>query len=133
MILSNKRLAWMLEKSGGVKLTWTITAEAVDGVSPAQDGTVVVYGAMHRHQPERSREQKAVYSAEGEIPQPHLCFMVRAADLEGKPFAEETRPVSKGMRVTAALEGGDMEYRVEKCELAPDQSHYVIEVNEDAQ
>ena len=126
MILSDKRLAWMLEKSGGVKLTWTITADS-------ETVTVVVYGAMHRHQPERSREQKAVYSAEGEIPQPHLCFMVRAADLEGKPFAEETRPVSKGMRVTASLEGGDMEYRVEKCELAPDQSHYVIEVNEDAQ
>ena len=122
MILSDKRLAWMVARAGGVKLTWSV-----------EETEVSVEAAMHRHQPERSREQTSIYAPEGEVPQPHLCFLVPAAQLEGKPFADETRPVTKGMRVTATLECGDVEYRVEKCELAADQSHFIIEIDEDAE
>ena len=116
MILSEKRLAWMIAKAGGVAASWTIGGVEVN-----------VTGALHRHQTERMREQGAIFAAEGVVEQPHLCLMVAASDVEGKPLPE------KGTAIVVALDRGDALFRCTLCELGTDQSHYVISLNEEAQ
>ncbi len=128
-IFDEKKLGAMASIFGTDTMTWEV-ATTVEGESATVE--VEVEGIRHRHQTERNREQKPVYSAEGEIPQPNICYLVKASDLEGKPWQEEDRPLSRGTAVTVALPQGDVVYRVGSVEFSADESHWVVALTEEA-
>ena len=122
MSFTEKMLAAMEKRFGGLATSWQVGDEKVE-----------VSGILHRHQTERNREQKQIYAAEGVVPQPHLCLLVAASAVEGKPWALADKPVEPGMVVTVGLESGATAYRCETCELSADQSHFIIALCEDAE
>ncbi len=113
---SEGRLAWMLAKMGGVSISWTKGGETWSVSAEAA-------GALHRGQPERKQAQPTMYEPQGTVRRPQWRLVVMASAMEGKALPE------KGDRIMA----GGVEFRCTDFWLAPDETHFILELNEEAE
>ena len=112
--IPNPRIKKWIEK-WGIPVRWTVNGKLTETT-----------GVLNRRQTERNRGQKSTLAPEGEVPHQNLSILV------DKCFEPAELP-EYGRAVEVKLGETWKTFRVEVCELASNETHYSILLNEDAE
>ena len=111
--ISNQRIKKWISK-WGIPTRWTTGGETIETV-----------GVLHRRQTERNRGQKASLAPEGEVPHQNLSLLI------DKDFEFSKLP-EYGREIEIQIDGTWSVFHVDVVELASNETHYCILLNEDS-